>query len=419
MAYKYKYIKYKKKYMNLVSQHGNGTYNNRIELYNMLKHIDFISDKNCNIVYKKTIPGMKYKYLSEGHRGIIYIIYLEHKGKVYKVAVKHSPITKTKIVKKSQRYREAITYRNCTRLVVDKVTQNLPLMYGYQLCDMNVLMYNEYASGDGFKWLGKEHNISEWKSLLFQIWHGLYVIRKKLSMVHNDMHMGNILYHKVKKGGHWKYVMNNQTYYVPNEGHVYTLWDFGSTESIKYEGKKKALIVKRYNYNADVYRFNILLYKNILKVIIGRYTIEELSSMLKKDVLLKIKKDVESDVKYYKKSDALTRKWVHYYKLAEHIFETGMYDSLYQKRKHKAKKDLVFYPPPTEIINIILSINKHYDHKRIKKNVLRWTFPYRWDYKSLDMLVNVPNPETLIEQYLPEFTQEKDVVDTFTCENFE
>jgi uncharacterized protein YutD len=60
-----------------------------------------------------------------------------------------------------------------------------------------------------------------------QIIVSLYIIRKYFNIWHHDLHYGNILVKKVKKGGYWRYIINGKKIDIPNLGYIFILWDFG------------------------------------------------------------------------------------------------------------------------------------------------------------------------------------------------
>jgi hypothetical protein len=132
-----------------------------------------------------------------------------------------------------------------TKLLKRKITNNLPFIYTYYMCNKChftnkkviekkgtgilpcVYLITEKASGD------LEHFILEKKTTEKQIYSGylqiyiaLYVIKKYFKIQHQDLHLGNVLYFKVTPGGYWKYRIKNKTIYVPNYGQLFILWDF-------------------------------------------------------------------------------------------------------------------------------------------------------------------------------------------------
>ncbi len=61
----------------------------------------------------------------------------------------------------------------------------------------------------------------------FQIFMGIYCIKKYFSIEHYDLHAGNILYKKIPKGGRICYKVGKKTLSIPNIGYIFMIWDFG------------------------------------------------------------------------------------------------------------------------------------------------------------------------------------------------
>jgi serine/threonine protein kinase len=69
----------------------------------------------------------------------------------------------------------------------------------------------------------------EWKGIVFQLIYTIAIIQKYYRMMHNDFHYGNILIDtsiQKKDGQYFVYTINDNTYYIPNNGFIPKLWDF-------------------------------------------------------------------------------------------------------------------------------------------------------------------------------------------------
>lgn len=64
-------------------------------------------------------------------------------------------------------------------------------------------------------------------SLFFQLMFALASIQLEYGMFHNDIKKENVLLKTVAAGGHWEYIVNDVSYYVPNRGWIACLNDFG------------------------------------------------------------------------------------------------------------------------------------------------------------------------------------------------
>lgn len=122
----------------------------------------------------------------------------------------------------------------------------------------------------------------EWFNAFFQIFSALYVIQTKMNMFHNDLHWGNILVSVSNdKSGYWKYIINGITYYIPNCGFVFKLWDFGLSRSEFFKPMNtwgsnvepsKIQLMNEQEYNEDyneiykkMYQIDVLRINNIAK----------------------------------------------------------------------------------------------------------------------------------------------------------
>jgi hypothetical protein len=158
-----------------------------------------------------------------------------------------------------------------TKLLKNKVTNNLPFLYKWYLCnecsinnkrliekhksDKIPCMYllTEKANGDFEHFmLKKDTTHQDIYSAYLQIYIGLYVIKKYFGIEHQDLHIGNVLYFNVKPGGYWKYKIKNKDIYVPNTGILFILWDFGYSCIPELVGAKSNIKIYK---NNDKYIF--------------------------------------------------------------------------------------------------------------------------------------------------------------------
>ncbi|NDE14340.1 hypothetical protein EBZ80_05350 [bacterium] len=136
-------------------------------------------------------------------------------------------------------WREVFMLRLCSRLVKNKKSIHLPLHFFTAFSANNehnprvsrnnpaLYLYNELADEDLKSWSAREHSTAEWLSCFLQVFFGIFVLQFYTGFIHNDLHWGNILVHKVAPGGCWKYTIRGRDYCVPNHGHLFVLWDFG------------------------------------------------------------------------------------------------------------------------------------------------------------------------------------------------
>jgi hypothetical protein len=155
-----------------------------------------------------------------------------------------SPYTLEAIINSSV-WAELYFLRMVSLLVRKNITPNLPLLYKYFVCNnckfenekvikhygdvkRCLLVINEIADGDFKEVLqGKAYGVDELLTYYFQIYIGIYCIRKYFNLWHHDLHYGNVLYHIVKPGGFIHYIVDGNDIYIPNFGLIFVLWDFG------------------------------------------------------------------------------------------------------------------------------------------------------------------------------------------------
>lgn len=175
--------------------------------------------------------------------------------------------------------------KNCTGYLIDNITKDYITDNVYiQLCTMrdNFRIENENAINMIEKQLihNATHNTNEWYNAYFQIFSALYVLQKKMKMFHNDLHWGNVLVVQNKTNGYWRYIIDGVNYYVPNNGCVFKIWDFGMARSDYYApmetwrrydpNKLQSMSEQEHNYEYDeiyrkIYGLDTLRISNIPK----------------------------------------------------------------------------------------------------------------------------------------------------------
>ncbi len=101
------------------------------------------------------------------------------------------------------------------------------------------MIINELASGDLYSFLKDKYGLiiddELWKNIYEQIFISILIIHSK-RIKHNDTHDGNFLYHKIKPGGCFHYIINGTSYYIKNLGFIWTSWDYGLISELKNAG---------------------------------------------------------------------------------------------------------------------------------------------------------------------------------------
>ena len=138
---------------------------------------------------------------------------------------------------------EILVLNLCNILIKEKICFNLPRTYEYSFCEkceygaqhVNcALLVTDLADeGDLQSWLVKQdRSPTEIFAMMFQVFAGLYALRKYFNIIHNDMHAGNVLVKKIDKkdNSYLKYRIDGRDYYVPNIGYMFIVWDFGYSQ---------------------------------------------------------------------------------------------------------------------------------------------------------------------------------------------
>jgi len=162
--------------------------------------------------------------------------------------------------------------KKMTDLVLDKKTPNMPITYlslecthkcDYNLCPQNIkssgyyVVINELADEDIQTWFKKDHNVSDYLSVILQGILSIYAFHK-LGYIHDDCHLGNFLIHKIKPGGFWYYKIDDINIYIENTGYLLVLWDPGIANKYSRE------FIKPGNYNLDE-RYNNQFTKDYIR----------------------------------------------------------------------------------------------------------------------------------------------------------
>jgi len=192
---------------------------------------------------------VKGKVIGEGHQGKVYKyctkdqcmdneiaikkIYLNVKESKYvdniydSKALKHGPFI------------ELAANQLVNQLILQEISPHFILMYDYDfeerwgvcadIYPYKSYFYNEFMDDTETytDWVSNEHSDEEWYNAFFQITTGIYTLQKYFNMTHLDLHSDNILVKKIKKGGFWSYVIDGETYHLPNLGYQFYIFDFG------------------------------------------------------------------------------------------------------------------------------------------------------------------------------------------------
>jgi hypothetical protein len=154
---------------------------------------------------------------------------------------------------------ETLTYTLVNQLVFQNICPNFSINYYWEYKQNTLLYYNECANYSTlFNWLKTKRSHDEHYNMLIQITSAIICMQKYYNMIHGDLHSLNILVHKVKPGGYWKYIINNQEYIVPNLGWIFLVSDYGFTvipDKIKIDWYYERSIKQLSNKGREFYDF--------------------------------------------------------------------------------------------------------------------------------------------------------------------
>lgn len=220
---------------------NNKVYSSNPFNYNKIKELKKIGKGEYGTVYKACFPNIKKQC-----RFTLVKKKEEMEVENDKELVDFVNKSPNNLAKVKEKFIEPYILYMSNKLLNNKVTQNLPYLYGYKIKEKYIEFVSEFANGGTFKnWVTKKRSKEEIENAYFQIFHGLYCINKYLGVAHNDLHWDNVLVFNVKKGGIFRYRIRGVDYYVPNLGYVFIIWDFGLARHM--EDKTAGLVEDTYH----------------------------------------------------------------------------------------------------------------------------------------------------------------------------
>ena len=246
----------------------------------MKKYVMSIKEKNnCMRLYTNDDNKIRYRIGnkiildkqigSDSDYGIVYLSYFKTNvknsnkyDKLNKFAVK---ITNQDIDNK----KEIEILKFLTNIVIESKCPHFPISYGFLECNKSnikdvypklindnkklFIQINELASGD-------LNNIFTFKKCFLntftQVLISIIFFHNYTKSYHNDTHLGNFLYHKIKPGGYFHYNIYDKDYYLENQGYLWVIWDFSAAKPFS-----KSTHIITYDYDR---LFSNILYGNIL-----------------------------------------------------------------------------------------------------------------------------------------------------------
>ena len=201
-------------------------YRHNIKDINNLKNLD-----EC----KKQIYD-KNRFIGRGGQGSVFKIESEKCGGIV-LKTYHKKTNQDEI------YKEVNVLDRVKKIIDNNICPHFIYYYDFfKTNENNDIIFNifmEYADGDLEKWVKTEHNMEEWKNLIFQFIIGVHVIQKYLKGFHSDLKPKNIFFKNIKKeNGYFEYSINEKKYYLKNIGTLFMLADYGHLQSTFFDSNK-------------------------------------------------------------------------------------------------------------------------------------------------------------------------------------
>lgn len=331
----------------------------RIDDYKLSQFINkFIDSKfvtilgnNRNRDLVTNINGVSVKCIGKGGQGSVYLLKNNEIGSI--VLKISQPSTGL------QYNNEKYIVSDVKKIIEKNICPNFIYYYKHLFKEYHDLIFSEYIDGTLEQWLMTKHTQEEWESMLFQILYGILVVQKKLSGYHGDMKPKNLFYKKVATSVSNIYAINEVTYQVPLEGHLFMIGDFGKIQSLKFEPEYNNLnsesIKLHLKNNSDLYEI-INLPKRIMTVNLeSDIGYDEIISIIKSkndpyfnQYLVNQRNDVEATMSKY--PEHIKKKMLHK-KLIYYAIEKNYI-------KYQEKESAKSYLPPTEILKLLEKISE-------------------------------------------------------------
>lgn len=184
---------------------------------------------------------LKKRLGTESKYGEVFQADLKYRTSPVHAAVKLMPIN-------MQNLHEIEYYVDFNKLVISNINPHFPLVFFSKTCkqcpfrarnvaDCYVIM-KEFANGDLKTWLKSYHSVQEHLSYLAQIAIVIIGLTQK-RVIHNDLHWGNMLFHKTPKNNmdrYMYYTVDGHQVYIKMKGYHWVVWDFGLSK--KYSSSR-------------------------------------------------------------------------------------------------------------------------------------------------------------------------------------
>jgi hypothetical protein len=363
-------------------------YENRIMLYDTLRN-KLQDDKDC-------LDDLKCTLLNTGGFSSNWIKQITINNVKFSYALKiqcvKPYVIKNKYDTNLNVWREYDILKKCTKLVIDKISCNLPIIYDLKVCEVEnkIIIYNELANGSFTDWILMEHTEDEWLSFLFQLWVSLYSLQKHLKLVHNDLRFGNVLYHVTNNVTN-KYTINNKSYYMANNGYTFVIWDYGGA---KIDDGNDKITKQKLAYSTDLHFFHDTYNRIRVLILLNKYTAEELGKFFVTLEDLKYVKEAQNECEIrFRKSGRYEEKCK--IALIYYLIENNRFEELYKAKKDNLSETNVVKMPPAKIMKLLKELSENYNYNYT--DIIQF---------NKNMKKVIPSVDFLIEKYFSKYMTE-------------
>ena len=162
-------------------------------------------------------------------------------GNVFKLESKTcgSVVLKTyhKNTNKDEIFKEVNVLDKAKQIIDNDICPNFLYYYDFFQINDTFNIITEYADGDLEAWVKEQHSDKEWKNMLFQFIVGVHVVQKYFKGFHSDLKPKNIFFKRInkKENEYFEFQINNDKYYLENNGYLFLLADYGHFQSTLFE----------------------------------------------------------------------------------------------------------------------------------------------------------------------------------------
>jgi hypothetical protein len=228
------------------------TLKNRLKLYYKTKyHLNKIDKNEC----LKNIKVNNIKLMTLSNK-----LFLDKRigtesenGSIYLSSILNVPnlLVVSKVNNRDKNNLKEISIMNdlTENLVMSEKTKHFPLIYSDHSCmnkkihdNKSLLSVNELCNGDLKMLLDNiqiyKENEKILQNILFQLFISIATYQEYSKHIHDDCHYGNFLYQKNTEKGYYKYIYNNDIFYLEACPYNFMLYDFGLTRKPKLQNSR-------------------------------------------------------------------------------------------------------------------------------------------------------------------------------------